>query len=122
MAPKLPVPLAPVTAEYTSAMQLPKTSVPPVQSSYRFTRATAGQTRIDSGNTSVISNPAAGQTIVLDHLKKTATIQTAPPPMPTVPGMPAMPQFAPPGIPKGPQAPHIQVQDLGKGVLQGHEV
>ncbi len=127
MAPKLPPlpalpPLPPVTAEYTSATKLPQPNVPPVQSSYRFTRATSGQTRTDSGNTSVISNPAAGQTIVLDHLKKTATIQTAPPPMPTVPGMPAMPHFAPPGLPQAPQAPHIQMQDLGKGVLQGHEV
>ena len=119
--PKLP-PLPPVTAEYTSAVKLPQPNVPPVQSSYRFTRATSGQTRTDSGNTSVISNPAAGQTIMLDHVKKTATIQTAPPPMPAAPGMPAMPQFAPPGLPKPPQAPNIQMQDLGKSVLQGYEV
>lgn len=103
-------------------MQPPKPNLPPVQSAFRFTRATDGKTRVDSGNMSVISNPAAGQTILLDHVKKTANIQPAPPPVPQMPGMPQMPQFAPPGLPSAPKPPNMQVQDLGKSVLQGHEV
>jgi len=75
---------------------------------------------VDSGKTSVISDPAAGQTILLDHAKKTAMI--APQPAPQIPGMPQMPHLAPPGMPAAPQPPAMQVQDLGKSVLQGHEV
>jgi hypothetical protein len=93
-----------------------------VQSAFRFCRATGGQTRVDSGNTSVISDPAAGHTILLDHVKKTATISQAPPQVPKLPGMPPMPQFAAPGLPTTPKTPGVQVQDLGKGVIQGHEV
>lgn len=93
-----------------------------MQSAYRFSRASDGKTRVDSGTTSVISNPAAGQTILLDHAKKTAMVKPMPPP---VPGMaaPQTPQFSPPGLPgAAPQAPGIQVQNLGKNVLQGLEV
>jgi len=70
----------------------------------------------------MISIPAAGQNILLDHVKKTAKIQPAPPPAPQMPGMPQMPQFAPPGLPSAPKPPNVQVQDLGKSVLQGLEV
>src|ERR1035441_1712317 len=97
MGPTTPTAAPPVTAEYTSALQPPKSNLPPAESSYRFTRATDGKTRVDSGKTSVISDPAAGQTILLDHAKKTATI--APQPAPQIPGMPQMPHLAPPGMP-----------------------
>jgi hypothetical protein len=120
MGPTTPTAAPPVTAEYTSALQPPKSNLPPAESSYRFTRATDGKTRVDSGKTSVISDPAAGQTILLDHAKKTAMI--APQPAPQIPGMPQMPHLAPPGMPAAPQPPAMQVQDLGKSVLQGHEV
>ena len=113
-------PTPPVTAEYTSALQGPQPNVPPVQSAYRFCRATDGKTRVDTGNTSVISNPATGQTILLDHVKKTATIHPASPTAP--PGAPQMPHFSAPGLPGMPHAPSVQVQDLGKSVFQGQEV
>jgi hypothetical protein len=66
----------------------------------------------------VISNPAAGHTILLDHVVKTAMmIEPAPSAMPALPGMPPIPHLGVPG-----PAPTIQVQDLGKGMIQGHEV
>jgi len=110
----------PVTAEYTSALQASKPGAPPVQSAYRFSRASDGKTRVDSGTTSVISNPAAGHTIVLDHVKKTALVTPTPPPQPAAP---QMPQAGPPAVPgAAPQPPGVQSQDLGKSVIQGHEV
>ena len=114
-----PTSVPPVTADFTSELQLAETSIPPVQSAYRLTRAAGGNTRLDSGNTSVISSPAAGQTILLDHIKKTATIQPLLSATPSPPGMPPMPHLSVPGLAPAPSA---QVQDLGKGVLQGLEV
>ena len=73
-----------------SELQRAETSLPPVQSAYRLTRAAGGNTRLDSGNTSVISNPAAGHTILLDHINKTATIQPLLSAAPSLPGMPPM--------------------------------
>lgn len=122
MRPTQPVLAPAVVAEYASALQGSDAKVPPVQSVYRFSRAADGKTRVDAGNRSVISNPATRQTILLDHVKKTATIQTTPPPVPPLPGMPQMPQFAPPGLPAAPKPPAVQVEDLGKRLLQGHEV
>jgi hypothetical protein len=117
--------LPPVTAEYASTFKRAGTQFPATQSSFQFSRSADGKTRVDSGNTSVISNPAAAQTIVLDHLKKTATIQPSPPPAPPNPGMPQMPHFSPPGLPGQPHVPTTPtttVEDLGKNVIQGHEV
>jgi hypothetical protein len=109
----------PVTADFTSEVQPIETSHPPVQSAFRLTRAADGNTRLDSGNTSVISNPAAGQTIVLNHIEKTATIQPQLSAASSPPGMPPMPQLGVPGFSPPPSA---QVQDLGKAVLKGVEV
>ncbi len=117
MAPTPPVSLPPVTAEYASELQRIEPGLPPVQSAYRLSRAGNGNTRLDSGNTSVISNPSAGHTILLDHVEKTAMIPPAPSAMPALPGMPPIPHL---GVAGG--APTVQVQDLGKGMIQGHEV
>ena len=72
--------------------------------------------RIDTPSASIISNPAEQKTILLDHLKKEATVI----PMPTASGS------APSGGPKMPggaaAAPAMQVQDLGKSLIEGHEV
>ena len=85
-------------------------------------RSSDGKTRIDSGDTSVITDPAAQQVTVLDHLKKEARIMPmqsapAPPPQPGMPGMPAQGAAPPPF-----QPPPMHVQDLGKSVIDGHEV
>src|SRR5271165_1284903 len=99
MGPTPPVALPPVTAEYASTLHRTGAQFPTARSSYRFSRAADGKTRVDSGDMSVISNPAAAQTIVLDHVKKTATIQPSPSPAPPNPAMPQMPNFSPPGLP-----------------------
>src|ERR1035438_7323652 len=117
--PAPPTAAPPITAEYATALQPAEPNSTPVQSAFRFCRGAGGQTRVDSGNTSVISNPAAGQTILLDHVKKTATVQQAPPP-PPLPGAPPAPAL--PGAPAAPKAPNVQVQDLGKSVIQGQAV
>lgn len=122
MAPTPPVALPPVIAQYSSTLQQAGSASPAAPSPYKFSRASDGKTRVDSGNMSVISNPAAAQTIVLDHVNKTATIQPTPPAAPPSPTMPQMPGFSPPAAPAQPQMPPVQAQDLGKTVLQGHEV
>ena len=95
----------------------------PAQTAYRLSRASDGKTRVDSGNMSVISLPAAQKTIVLDHLKKQALITPSAPPQPQIPQMPQMPQMpALPGLPGAPPPPAVHVQDLGKSFLQGQEV
>lgn len=125
MGPTSPPSLPPVTAEYTSTFQQTGSESPGTQSSHCFSRAADGKTRVDSGNTSVISNPAAGQTIVLNHLMQTATIQPSlpnPSPSPPKVDLPKMPSFSPPSLPGQPQAPGVKVEDLGKTLIQGHEV
>jgi hypothetical protein len=89
---------------------------PPSQSSSRMWRSSTGQMRIDTPSASIISSPAEQKTILLDHLKKEAMVMSMPP----ASGAP------PPGIPKAPggalsSAP-MQVQDLGKSLIEGHEV
>lgn len=86
------------------------------QSSSRMWRSSSGKMRIDTPSSSIISNPADQKTILLDHLKKEATII----PMPAAcgaaaPGSSKLPGGAPP-------PPAMQVQDLGKSMIEGHEV
>lgn len=80
-------------------------------------RSSDGKFRLDTPSTSVITDPTSKQTILLDHLKKEATIV----PMPaTASGIAA------PGSPQVPaaqgQAPSVKVEDLGKSMIEGHEV
>lgn len=72
--------------------------------------------RIDMPTTSIIATPSAQRTILLDHLKKEATII----PLPSAPpgAAAALPQM-PAGVP-APAPP--QVQDLGKSMIEGHAV
>jgi len=91
---------------------------PPTQSASRMWRSSDGKTRIDTPQTSVISDPAAQHTIVLDHLKKEASIiPMTPPGAPPPPGAPSAT-----GAPAAPHPPSVQVQDLGKSMIDGHEV
>jgi hypothetical protein len=107
----------PVTAEFVSATQ--PANGAPQHAAYRLFRGANGNTRVDTGNLSVINQPAQGKTIVLDHIKKEAQISQAVPqmPQPAIPQMPGMP-----GVPGMPQMPSTQVQNLGKSVMQGLEV
>ena len=72
--------------------------------------------RLDTPQTSIITLPGSQKTIMLDHLKKEAMVIPMPPASaaPSAPGMPKMP-----GAPK---LPALQVQDLGKSMIEGHEV
>jgi hypothetical protein len=80
-------------------------------------RSSNGNMRLDTPNASIISNPAGQKTILLDHLKKEAMV---------IPTPPAAAAPAPPGSPKMPGAPAppppLQVHDLGKSMIEGHEV
>jgi hypothetical protein len=80
-------------------------------------RSAEGKYRLDTPKVSVINDPAAQQTILLDHLKKEATIIPTPP---AEQGMDA------PGVPKAPAAQGhaelVKVEDLGKSMIEGHEV
>jgi len=90
----------------------------PSQSASRMWRSSDGKMRFDTPNTSIISDPGSQRTILLDHVKKEASIF----PMPAaatgapVAGMPQMPAA---NIPK---PPAMQVEDLGKSMIEGHEV
>ncbi len=72
--------------------------------------------RLDTPQTSIITLPGSQKTIMLDHLKKEAMVIPMQPASaaPSAPGMPKMP-----GAPK---MPALQVQDLGKSMIEGHEV
>jgi hypothetical protein len=78
-------------------------------------RSSSGNLRLDTPNISIITLPGIQKTIMLDHLKKEAMVIPIPPTSaPSAPGMPQMP-----GAPK---LPPLQVQDLGKSMIEGHEV
>jgi hypothetical protein len=82
-------------------------------------RSPDGKMRIDMGATSVITDPASQKALVLDHAKQLARTVPMPqsPQAPQIPGMPHLPGNLPGGLPKPPQ-----VEDLGKGLIEGHEV
>ena len=79
-------------------------------------RSSDGKLRFDSGDMSVITDPAKQQTIILDHLNKEARVCA----MPQVPAA----QFSPGGVTAAAGSPLrlVNVQDLGKSIIEGHEV
>ena len=80
-------------------------------------RSGNGNMRVDTPQMSVINLPANQHTILLDHLKKEATV---------IPMMPAMGSqgSAGGGAAQGvaPHASPLKVEDLGKSMIEGHEV
>lgn len=107
-------------AEYVSTLQPHGALTQPPPAPYRFFRASDGKTRIDTGNISVIHDPGAAKTVVLDHAKQEAHITAVAPQPPAVPGMPQIPGM--PSIPAAPQPPAVHVQDLGKSMMHGQQV
>jgi hypothetical protein len=99
-------------------MQLAMPGASLTQSASQLTRASDGKMRIDYGNTSVITNPASHQAILLDHVKLIARVI----PLPHAPQMPKPPQLGIPGMPGAPTPPPMTSVDLGKGVIEGHAV
>ncbi|MGH9662942.1 MAG: hypothetical protein ACRD9L_00785 [Bryobacteraceae bacterium] len=116
------VSLPPLSAEGETLLQRAQPGAASQQTPWKMFRASDGKTRVDRGNTSVIMDPAAQKTVILDHLKKEARTLPLPqaPQGPQMPALPGMPAFTPPGV-AAPAAP-TNVQDLGKSFLQGHEV
>ena len=80
-------------------------------------RSSDGKFRLDTPSTSVITDPGSQQTILLDHLKKEAMIvpMSAPASQSAVPDSPQLPSA------QG-QVPSVKVEDLGKSMIEGHEV
>lgn len=107
-------------AEYVSTLQPHGAPSQPPPTAYRLFRASDGKTRVDTGDMSVIHDPGAAKTIVLDHAKQEAHISAAAPGPPSLPGMPQLPGV--PSLPGAPQAPAVHVQDLGKAMMQGQQV
>jgi hypothetical protein len=114
--PPTPTPAPPFCSDCTTKMQ-PAGGGPPTQSASRMWRSSDGKFRLDTPKTSVITDPASQKAILLDHVKKEATI---------VPMTPAASGSASPGSSQAPaaqaQAPQVKVEDLGKSMIEGHEV
>jgi hypothetical protein len=79
-------------------------------------RSSDGKMRLDTPHTSVITDPAGQRTIMLDHLKKEAMVI----PMPPASAAPSSGTSHGTGAAAPP--PALQVQDLGKSQIEGHEV
>jgi hypothetical protein len=109
-----------------TTMQPSAPGMPTTQQATQMLKASDGKMRVDFPNMSVITNPAAGQAMVLDHLKQQVKIVPLPPQAPQLPGMPHLPGMPNmPALPKLPTAPHPPVMsgaDLGKAVIAGHPV
>jgi hypothetical protein len=120
--PSPPASLPPASAECVTTLQPAQPGAPAQQFNYKMARAGDGKMRMDYGPTSVITDPAAGKMMLLDHVKK--EVQEVPlpkpPAAPEAPPAPAMPS-APPAPPP-PPVPGMTVKDLGKRVVDGHEV
>jgi hypothetical protein len=74
--------------------------------------------RTDYGDISVINDPKAEQTIILNHVTKEAQVLP-------LPKGDEIPKFTPPKLPEGVAAPKpsdVKVEDLGKAVIEGHPV
>jgi len=109
-------PIPPSCSECATKTQAAGGSAPPTQSTSRMWRSSNGNMRLDTPQTSIITLPGSQKTIMLDHLKKEAMVIPMPP-APAAPSAPGMPKM--PGAPK---LPALQVQDLGKSMIEGHEV
>lgn len=114
--PQMPSPTPPSCSECASKTQ-PVGDSPPTQSASRIWRSSDGKTRIDTPQTSVISDPIQKHTIVLDHAKKEARVIPMTPPG-TAPAAPGTTAGAAPPV----SAPPVHVEDLGKSMIEGHEV
>lgn len=111
-----PPPAPPFCSDCATKTQ-PSGGGAPAQSASRMWRSGDGKFRLDTPTTSVITDPASQKAILLDHLKKEATI---------IPMAAAASGIAQAGLPQAPaaqgHAPSVKVEDLGKSMIEGHEV
>lgn len=123
MHPPSPQPL-PLSAEFENSVEQKiagnAAAAAPQTTPWKLSRCSDGKSIVDYGNKSVITDPNAKQTITLDHIKKEALVIPHLPGMgtpPATPGMPRMPSLNAPSM----QAPPLDVKDLGKKMIAGHE-
>ena len=116
--PKIPKPPPPVCGDCLTMTQAAQPDVKPQQFPSKLFRAGDGKTRIDYGDTSMITDPAKQQSILLDHVKKEARVLPLPPAPPVLPGAPP-PMPLPIGAPPGGD---MKVEELGKAFIDGQEV
>lgn len=95
----------------------PAGGAPPSQSASRMWKSSDGKFRFDTPSSSVITDPASQKAILLDHIKKEAMIM----PMPPAAGG-AAPSIAGHMPAAAGQVPAMHVEDLGKSMIEGHEV
>jgi len=114
-APSLPA----ACADCLTTTKLAQGSAAPQPSPSKLFRSADGKIRVDAGNISVITDPATQKTIMLDHLKKEASLFSAQPPQ--LPSG-ALPNAAMPALAITPPTSPAKVEDLGKAMIEGHEV
>src|SRR5579872_5832329 len=119
--PPPPPPPGPPSCANCVTTNQPATGAPQTQAPSSMVRSSDGKMRIDTPNTTVITNPAAQQAIVLDHLTKQAQVLPLQTQMPQAPQL-QMPAPGTPGAPGAPQMPAVTMQDLGKSLIEGHPV
>lgn len=110
-----PPPTPPSCSECTSTTQGAAGS-PPTQSASKMFRSSNGSVRVDTPQTSVIADLAGKRTILLDHVKKEAMV------IPTPPAPAGSPSGGAPKPGGAGQLQPPQVHDLGKSMIEGHEV
>ena len=114
-----PEPLPPLSAEFESSAD-PAGGQGGAPQKWKLSRCSSGKSMIDYGNKTVITDPKAQQVITLDHVKKEALVVPLPPAQGKLPGMiPGMPQV--PSLQTPSPAHPIDVKDLGKKLIGGHE-
>jgi hypothetical protein len=117
--PQPPTPPPPLTAEFENSAN--SGSQGASTQNWKMARGSSGQSAVGYGNKTVITNPNEQQVITLDHVKKEATVM----PLPQAPGglggmIPGAPKAPSPQTPSSPTPP-VQVTDLGKKLIAGHE-
>lgn len=113
-------PLPPASGDCLTITKLANSAAAPQQTPTKLFRSSDGKTRVDSGNFSVITDPATQKTILLDHVKKEASVFPMPAPPPGgVPG--GLPEVGVPGFPSAPPTSALNVKDLGKRMIDGQE-
>jgi len=109
-------PAAPPFCSDCSTKTLPAGGARATQSASRMWRSSDGKFRLDTPSTSMITDPASQKAILLDHLKKEATI------VPLAAASGAASEASSQIHAAQGQASSVKVEDLGKSMIEGHEV
>ncbi|MBI4876488.1 MAG: hypothetical protein HY822_17775 [Acidobacteria bacterium] len=110
------VSLPPVIGECVTTFQPAQPGAAPQESISRMYRSAEGKIRCDAGNSTVILDLATQQTTMLDHVTKAVSVV----PMQKLPAG----QYDPSGLAGAvaPPAAISKVQNLGRSIIDGHEV